>query len=214
LCASESAVASHSNKILCILLALISVLNIDRREMADIEAMLGLAKKRDAAAFGGLVRVHQSMVFSAALHFFRNAAWAEEIAQEVFLDLYRSIGAIASAEHLKAWLLRSTVRRCIDLSRKRSYSAEVPLEDSLRCATTLAVRDVFAADWLQTEVAALPEGQRAVLILRYQEELDPTDIAELLKVPLNTVKSRLHRALETLRSRLKIASAKTVKEGV
>jgi RNA polymerase sigma-70 factor (ECF subfamily) len=78
----------------------------------------------------------------------------------------------------------------------------------------LAVRDVFAADWLRTEVAALPEGQRAVLILRYQEELDPTDIAEVLKLPLNTVKSRLHRALETLRSRLQNASAKTVKQGV
>lgn len=182
--------------------------------MAEIEAMLGLAKKQDAAAFGGLVRVHQSMVFSAALHFFRNAAWAEEIAQEVFLDLYRSIGAIASAEHLKAWLLRTTVCRCIDLSRKRSYAAEVPLEASLAGATTLTVRDVFVADWLRTEVAALPEGQRAVLILRYQEELDPTDIADLLKLPLNTVKSRLHRALETLRDRLKLASAKTVKERV
>ena len=84
--------------------------------------MLALAKGGYSAAFGGLVRVHQSMVFSTALHFFRNAAWAEEIAQDVFLDLYRSIGAIASAEHLKAWLLRSTVCRCIDRSPKRSYS--------------------------------------------------------------------------------------------
>jgi RNA polymerase sigma-70 factor (ECF subfamily) len=74
--------------------------------------------------------------------------------------------------------------------------------------------DIFAADWLRGQVAGLSESQRAVLVLRYQEELEPSEIAVLLDVPVNTVKSRLHRALETLRARYHEASRKAVTEAV
>jgi RNA polymerase sigma-70 factor (ECF subfamily) len=51
-------------------------------------------------------------------------------------------------------------------------------------------------------VAALPEAQRAIVVLRYQEDMDPGEIAETLDIPLNTVKSRLHRGLEFLRRKM------------
>ena len=62
--------------------------------------------------------------------------------------------------------------------------------------------DVLMNNSLRAQVAALPEWQKAVVILRYQEDLDPAEIADVLKVPVNTVKSRLHRALASLREAL------------
>ena len=77
---------------------------------------------------------------------------------------------------------------------------EFPLQESFHPATCGEVGDVFLAASLRQQVAQLPEWQRAVIILRYQEDLDPLEIAELLKIPINTVKSRLHRAISTLRT--------------
>ena len=166
--------------------------------------MLQRAQTGDQAAFGWIIGHHQAMVFSAALHFFRNRTSAEDIAQDVFLDLYRSLRTIESGEHLRAWLRRNTLNRCIDRSRKKSFQSEFPADDFLEKGREDIHRDVLALDRLQQQVARLPEDQRAIVILRYQEELLPGEIAEVLDLPVNTVKSRLHRALASLRNRMEL----------
>ena len=72
----------------------------------------------DRAAFAELVRKHQAMVFSIALHSLRDAALAEELAQEVFLDLYNHLGDLQSAAHVEFWLRKVASRRCIDYVRR------------------------------------------------------------------------------------------------
>src|SRR5947207_3535701 len=72
----------------------------------------------DHEAFGDLIREHQDMVFSIAWHFLHDRARAEEIAQEVFLQLYRTMGNIESPAHLTFWLRRVASNRCIDESRR------------------------------------------------------------------------------------------------
>ena len=160
------------------------------------------AKEGDKSAFAELVREHQSLVYSIAFHFLHATALAEEIAQDIFLDLYRNIGKIDSAAHLVSWLRRSTTNRCIDQSRKLAYRTEVPVHETFDPAAPVSGTDVLMNQSLKAEIAALPEWQKAVVILRYQEDLDPGEIADLLKMPVNTVKSRLHRALASLREGL------------
>ena len=142
------------------------------------------------------------MVFSIGLHYLRNAALAEEVAQDVFLDLFRNLDSVESGAHLVWWLRRVTVNRCIDRGRKRAFRTEVALEKIAEPSSDDAEQDPLVRESLKKLVAALPERQRAIVILRYQEDLDPLEIAEVLDVPVNTVKSRLHRALGVLREKL------------
>jgi RNA polymerase sigma-70 factor, ECF subfamily len=168
------------------------------------------ASAGDKNAFGVLVRENQSLVFSLAYHFLRDAALAEEIAQDTFLKLYRDLGSIESASHLRRWLRQTTLNRCIDHSRSRAYRSETPLDGLSEPMCMDRASDPIAGRLLRKQVAALSETHRAVVILRYQEDLEPGEIADALCIPLNTVKSRLHRALQILRSKLERMQRQTV----
>jgi RNA polymerase sigma-70 factor, ECF subfamily len=150
--------------------------------------------------FAALVREHQSMVFSLALSFLRNPATAEEIAQDVFLELHRALPTLASADHVVYWLRRVTAHRSIDALRKRKPM--LALVDVREPAAPAANSDVLLDGKLRDLVANLPPKARMAVILRYQEDLDPVEIAEILDIPVRTVKSRLHRSLELLREKL------------
>ena len=128
------------------------------------------------------MRVHQSMVFSIALHFARDRALAEELAQEVFLQLHRNWSAIQSPEHLVFWLRKVTSHRCIDWARRRKAALEISLNDA-------------------AEPTALPEKQRLLIILRFQEGMEPEEIARTLGMNVSTVKSQVQRTIELLRSK-------------
>lgn len=164
------------------------------------ETPLTRAGAGDEAAFADLVREHESMVFGIALHSLRNREAAEELAQEVFFQLYRNLATIESPDHLVHWLRRVTVNRCIDSSRRRRIQP-VPL-DSVVLAEAPANDDPLARRILLRLIGSLPVRQRLVIILRYQEELDLDEIASTLSIPRNTVKSHLHRGIESLRKGL------------
>ena len=167
-----------------------------------LEAALGKAAQGDQVGFAEIVQEHQGMVFSIAYHFLRNSSLAEELAQEVFLHLYQNLSSIQSPAHLKYWLRRVAVHRCIDQSRRQKFRQEVALEEIPEPAMTSSSADLMLSERLQKTVASLPERQRMIVILRYQEELGPAEIAEVLKMPVNTVKSTLNRSLAELRKKL------------
>jgi RNA polymerase sigma-70 factor, ECF subfamily len=162
--------------------------------------VLERAQAGEHDAFAELVNDHEAMVYSLALHFGNDRGRAEEIAQDAFLQLYRSLGSIESRAHLVHWLRQVTVRRCIDIAR-RSRLVAVPL-DAVEVASLDKPGDPFLARRMRDLIASLPEQQRAVVILRYQEDLDPSDICRIVGMPVNTVKSHLHRALQSLRRKL------------
>ncbi len=153
-------------------------------------------------AFAELVREHQGMVFSIAYHYLQDRALAEDLAQEVFLELYQSLDRIQSAAHLTYWLRRVTANRCIDQGRKKLRRRELALEEAPEPAMSDPPADPLLLERLQQSLAGLPEKQRMVVILRFQEGLGPAEIAEVLDMPVNTVKSTLHRSLEDLRKGL------------
>ena len=152
--------------------------------------------------FDELVRTHQSMVFSLAYHFLRDRHLAEEIAQEVFLSLHRNLASIQSPAHAGFWLRKVAVQRSIDEARKRKRRPQVALEAIREPASPLAPADPMLGETLRRLIATLAEGPRAVMILRYQEDLDPSEIAEILNMPVGTVKSHLQRSLALLREKL------------
>lgn len=169
---------------------------------ARMDMALRQASQGDHRAFAEIVREHQGMVFSIGWHFFSDRALAEDLAQEVFLQLYQGLSAIQSASHLAHWLRRTAVHRSIDHTRRKYFRRESPLEEMQEIAAGTAPADPFLHQCLRQTVAQLPKKQRMVVLLRYQEELGPGEIAELLNMPENTVKSTLHRALEELRGKL------------
>ena len=152
--------------------------------------------------FRGLVRQHQAMVFSIALHFLRDRATAEEIAQEVFFSLHRNLDQIDSPAHAAAWLRKVTAQRSIDEGRRRSRRPQVALQDVAEPAIGVKPGDPLLCELLRKLVAALPEAPRMVMVLRYQEDLDPAEIAAALEMPVATVKSHLQRSLAMLRGKL------------
>jgi len=164
----------------------------------DIPNPATLAQTAD---FSALVREHQSMVFSLAHHFLRDRAAAEELAQDVFLQLYRHLDQMQSPEHVVFWLRKVTANRCISEARRRQRRPEVSIDDTPEPSAPSAELDVLAGERLRRMVASLPEKFRMVVLLRYQEDLDPEDIARVLDMSVNTVKSQLQRALTMLREK-------------
>ncbi len=173
----------------------------------DLETnMLARAAEGDAEAFAVLVRRHQRMVFSIAWHFFPDRAVAEDVSQDVFVQLFQNLGAIETESHLVFWLRQVTSRKCIDHARRQEKRRHLSLDDAIEHAPPGGARpafpDVLENERLRRLVAGLPEKLRAVVVLRFQEDLAPGEIATTLGWPLNSVKSRLHRALRMLRDRL------------
>jgi len=175
-------------------LATVATSGADRKSVPEIEC--------DAASFAAAVRQHQSMVFSVAYHFLRDQALAEEIAQEAFLRLYRNLDSIESPSHMIHWLRKVTWRLCVDEVRSRPALHPVSLDEVTELAVHSPDSDPFLAERLRAMVSGLPEGMRMTVILRYQEDMELSEIAKVLDIPINTVKSRLQRALAMLRDRL------------
>jgi RNA polymerase sigma-70 factor, ECF subfamily len=165
------------------------------------EETLVRAKSGDQSAFADLVREHQVMVYSIARHFFRDRALAEDLAQDVFLHLYQNLASIESPAHLKFWLRKVTGHRCIDHSRRRRVKT-VSVDEAPEPVSIFDWPDAMMQSTLRRIVATLPERPRLVVTLRYQEDLDPAEIAEILDMPLNTVKSHLRRSLAILREKM------------
>jgi RNA polymerase sigma-70 factor, ECF subfamily len=165
--------------------------------MSAIVIEIEAARAGDADAFGAIVTAHEAMVYSLAYHFFHDRERAADIAQDVFLQLYRALGTIRSDAHLVHWLRQVTTRRCIDALR-RARMRPVPLDE----LSAVDENDPTLAPLLRQIVATLPEAQRVVVTLRYQEGLEPAEISRISGMRLNTVKSHLHRALRSLRKML------------
>ncbi|HVG26490.1 MAG TPA: sigma-70 family RNA polymerase sigma factor [Acidobacteriaceae bacterium] len=169
----------------------------------------------EAAEFRGLVERHQRMVFSLALRVTGEYGTAQEVAQDVFLELFRSAERLTSEDHVRFWLRRVTVHRATDALRRQAHRPEAAAEEWMDDAPppvgdgTAGVGAVVEAR-LEELLGSLPEAMRVAVVLRYQEEMTPDEIAQLLAQPLATVKSNLQRGLKLLRRKAEI----TMKEYV
>jgi RNA polymerase sigma-70 factor, ECF subfamily len=156
------------------------------------------------------VHHHQSMVYSVCWNFFRNEALAEEVAQDVFLKLYENRNAVETGSHCIAWLRRTAIHRCIDARRKSSFLHEVQLEQLPEISVDPSQSDPLLWSRLGRLIASLPEKPRAVMVLRYGEDMDADEIATMLNMPVRTVWSHLQRSLALLREKAASQEERTI----
>jgi len=177
-----------------------------------------LSWQPEPGSFEQLVEEHQSMVFSLAWRMTGDRGLAEELAQDVLLELDRNLRKMKSADHVRFWLRQVTVHRSADALRRKQAKAAtlgtdlwVELEERHVLVEPLDMDDESPLGRrIEELLAGLPESQRAALVLRYQEDLTPEEIAVTLKAPVATVKSQLQRGLKLLRMRAR----QTLKEYV
>jgi RNA polymerase sigma-70 factor, ECF subfamily len=185
----------------------------------DAQVVAQALEGRQAAA-REIVRRYQRPVFNLIVRMVQDAAMAEDLAQEAFTKVFRSLHTFDVRLRFAAWILKIAHNTTVDhLRRHRPHL--VPLD-----APVPGVDGPFAADQLADTAAVSPERAaeraqlraaldgaidrlrpeyRRVVVLRYQEDLDYADIAEVMGVPLGTVKTFLHRARQALGHELRKA---------
>ena len=161
---------------------------------------------------GGVTRApsriaYQHRVFGVALRMLRNRSEAEEIAQEVFLRVHGAVEDFRGEAKLSTWLYAITSRLCLNRlaagERRVAREGQETLERltaDVDPAAQLERGELEAA--LQRAITELPEERRIVVVLRDLEGLPYDEIAEVLDLPVNTVRSRLHRARLDLKAKL------------
>ena len=179
---------------------------------ADTQAILRSARAGDTAAFAALVRTHQASVFSIGLRMLNRRDAAEDLAQDVFLQLYRKLDSIESFEHLGFWLRRVAANLAIDRLRSAPFAATRQIDEDMQEAVPPRDDDPLMSRELARLLAELAPAARAVMVLRYQEDRDVAEIAAALEMPVNTVKSHIKRSLTALRGKMLGAQLITAEE--
>jgi RNA polymerase sigma-70 factor (ECF subfamily) len=164
---------------------------------------LAKARAGDMAAFKALVVLHQKSVFGLALRMLGTVDAAEDIAQEVFMQLHAKLTSIETSDHLRFWLRRVTANRAIDQLRRSGLLRVTSLNGEAEHLGSEDPGDPLLQRRIRALLLQLNPAARAVVTLRYQEDLDPTEIAQVLEMPINTVKSHLKRSLDLMREGLK-----------
>ena len=178
----------------------------------DAELMLRV-KDGDGASFGVLLDKHRSSVVHFLYRMVANHAVAEELAQEVFLRVYRSRGTYEPTAKFTTWLFRIATHLALNSLRDGKYQK---LNDRLEDDSGMPVRQVsdqrptveqrmvyeVRLDEVRRAVGTLPEKQRAAVLMHKYEEMEYSQIARVLGCSESAVKSLLFRAYETLRARL------------
>ena len=163
------------------------------------------SRSDDEDAFAAFFEKYKNLVYRTAYLLLDDAHEAEDALQEVFLRVYRSLGSYDPARGaVTTWLYRVTVNHCLNRQRRRRPAFADPSDMDRRNGSGrtspegLAERD----DLIRQALAGLSEPLHAAVVLRYAWGLPYTEIADVLNVPLGTVKSRLNAALNAMRARL------------
>jgi len=166
--------------------------------------LIRAAQAGSEEALEGLFRHHWPLAHRAAYLVVRDAAAAEDIAQEAFLSAIRALDGFDRRRPFGPWLHRIVVNRAIDWSRARKLRGEVTEVGERPDPGTLAGSHGTAgfSEDVGDALAGLDPERRAIVVMRYLLEFTPGEIAEALDLPRGTVNSRLRRALDQLGERL------------
>jgi len=186
---------------------------------ADPDAALMLrVKQGDRTAFAALVEKYQQPVMNFVYRTLRDETEAEDLAQNVFLQVYKSAHRYTRSAKFSTWLFTIARNLCLNEIRRRSRhpaesldathpeSEDQPLrqfedKENLLPGESLLQREL--AEKIEQALAELPENQRTALLLCRQDELSYEEMAEVLDCSLSATKSLIHRGRETLKQKLK-----------
>ncbi len=179
------------------------------------------AKQGDAQAFEVLYNLHKRRVYSLCLRMTANAAEAEDLTQEAFLQLYRKIATFRGESAFSTWLHRLAVNVVLMRLRKKGLSV-VPIEETTETEEEAPKKDLGAEDTrlaasidrlqLQRAIERLPPGYRSIFVLHDVEGYEHNEIAEIVGCSIGNSKSQLHKARLKLREFLKTSRAEKAKK--
>jgi len=173
----------------------------------------------DLRAFEALVDKYKNMVFTISLRMLGNYADAEDASQETFLRLYNSLSKYNNNHKFSNWLYQITMNICRDILRKKKNTkSNISLDEPIQEENGKDVGSLIPDDTnlpekiieenelrnkLEMAIQKLPEDYREPLVLRYTKGLSYEDISSILKLPVGTVKIRIHRARRMIRETVK-----------
>ncbi|AST94090.1 MULTISPECIES: RNA polymerase sigma factor SigW [Sutcliffiella] len=173
-------------------------------------------KKGDQDAFADIVDFYKDKIYQLCYRMVGNAHEAEDISQEAFIRAYVNIHSYDLKRKFSTWLYRIATNLCIDRIRKKKpdyyLDAEVAGTEGLNMYSQVAADVVLPEDEIETlelqgeiqqQILKLPDKYRSVIVLKYIDELSLKEISEILELPINTVKTRIHRGREALRKQLR-----------
>lgn len=184
----------------------------------DAELMLRV-RDGDSASFALLLERHRNPVIHFLYRTVQNQAVAEELAQEVFLRVYRSRGTYEPTARFTTWLFRIATHLALNWIRdNRRQKSHVSIDEAVEDAPVRQLADSGATveqrlvrgsrfEEIRAAVGRLPEKQRAAVMMHKYQEMEYAQIAKVLECSESAVKSLLFRAYETLRARLKHLSS-------
>lgn len=169
--------------------------------------LISRARGGDREAFGELVEQYRDNVYRLAYRMCGNAYDADEAAQEAFVAAWRALPNFRGDAKFSTWLYRLTTNAAIDVMRREKRHQTVGDGEMVDLADDAdspqeTVERTEQQEAVQKALATLSEEYREVLLLRYMEELDYAEIAEVLQLPSGTVKSRINRAKAALKTAL------------
>lgn len=169
--------------------------------------LISRARTGDREAFGGLVEQYRDNVYRLAYRMCGNAYDADEAAQEAFVAAWRALPNFRGDAKFSTWLYRLTTNAAIDVMRREKRHQTVGDGEMIDVADDTdspqeTVERTEQQEAVQKALSTLREEYREILLLRYMEELDYSEIAEVLQLPSGTVKSRINRAKAALKAAL------------
>ena len=163
-------------------------------------------RENNQAAFSELFERYKNLVYRTAFLMYGSSEDADEILQDVFMQVYRSIGSYDSEKGaITTWLHRITINTCLIRQRKKQVSVESLVDEQLAEPGDSMERSIqlsMEQQEIRKVIMHLTEKLRVVIILRFYWDLSYQEIADVLCIPLGTVKSRIDLALKTLHAKL------------
>ncbi|NLW51582.1 MAG: sigma-70 family RNA polymerase sigma factor [Candidatus Brocadiaceae bacterium] len=194
-------------------------------EVPSSEArLIGRARRGDVQAFGRLVELNKDYIFNAVFHLLGNAVDAEDISQEVFLRAFRHLNDFEGRARFRTWLYGIMLNAVRSFWRRRTLRGTVSLDGGGEGAPLpdppgptdgpdAAADRRERVEAVRAAIGALDEESREIVVLRDIKGLAYEELAEVLRIPVGTVKSRLHRARTALRKALEPLYGAEQKDG-
>jgi RNA polymerase sigma-70 factor (ECF subfamily) len=178
--------------------------------------LISRAKNGDSKSYDKLLKKYKNSVYSLVLRMVRNSQEAEDLTQEAFIKAFNSLASFNEEYAFSTWLYKIATNNCIDFFRKRklqTYSLDKPIQykDSeiqhdIPDPDLNPEKSIMASErnkLIKEAINKLPEKYHRAIVLRHSEEKSYEEIAEILGLPLGTVKARIFRAREMLNKTLK-----------
>lgn len=167
----------------------------------------------DAQAFNRLVLLYQTKIYNLALNYVKSPEEAKDLAQDIFVTVYRSLPKLREKEKFTSWLYQIAINHCRNRYKKlsrRGYFSNVSLDDEESYlqlpgdeGPEKSLQRQNTINLVRSTIDSMADAEREIILLRDVQELAYEEISTILDIPLGTVKSKLNRARNALKDRLK-----------